>query len=80
VALQTGASVAAGETLLTLSSDEESIWEALRALSLTGNREDLPAVEQYESGSAPGPQRSARIKEQAALTAKAIQSRAAKTN
>ena len=79
IALPSGASIAAGETLLTLSSDEESVWEALRGLSLAGNRDDLPVIEQYERGSSPGPQRSDRIKEQAALTAKAIQSRVAGT-
>ncbi len=72
---QSGSTIAAGDTLLTLTSDEESIWEALRGLSLIGDNDDLPAIEQYERGAAPGPARSDRIKEQAALTAKAIKSR-----
>lgn len=71
----TGATIAAGETLLTLSSDEESVWEALRGLSLVGDKDDLPVLEQYERGTASGPQRGDRIRKQAALTAKAIQSR-----
>ena len=75
ITLPQGVGIAAGETLLTLTSDEESIWEALRALSLVGDRDDLLALEQYERGTAPGPKRSDRIKEQAALTAKTIRSR-----
>lgn len=75
IALPIGSTIAAGDTLLTLSSDEESIWEALRGLSLIGDNDDLVAIEQYERGAAPGPARSDRIKEQAALTAKAIKSR-----
>ena len=75
IAFSPGATIAAGDTLLTLSSDEESIWEALRGLSLVGDSGDLPQIEQYERGEAPGPQRSERIKEQAALTAKTIRSR-----
>ena len=77
IAVPLGATIASGQTLLTISSDEESIWEALRGLSLVGNAEDLNAVESYERGSATGPARSDRIKEQAALTAKAIKSRVA---
>ena len=75
-----GATIATGETLLTLTSDEESIWEALRGLSLVGESDDLPVVETYERGTAAGPVRSDRIKEQAALTAKAIRSRIAEGN
>ncbi|MDQ3472602.1 MAG: biotin/lipoyl-binding protein [Acidobacteriota bacterium] len=75
IALPQGSTVNAGEALLTLSSDEESIWEALRGLSLVGDKDDLPALEQYERGQAPGPTRSDRIKDQAALTAKTIRSR-----
>jgi hypothetical protein len=75
-----GATIRAGETLLTLTSDEESVWEALRGLSLVGEGDDLPVVELYERGSAPGPQLSDRIKDQAALTAKAIKSRIAQNN
>jgi hypothetical protein len=79
LAAPTGAIVAAGETLLTLTSDEESVWESLRGLSLVGDKDDLTVLEQYERGTAPGPQRADRIKKQAALTAKAIQSRIAET-
>jgi hypothetical protein len=79
ISLPVGASIASGETLLTMTSDEESIWEALRGLSFVGDRDDLPALEQYERGTAPGPPRSDRIKEQAAQTVKAIKGRLAES-
>ncbi len=75
IALAQGSTINVGETLLTLSADEESIWEALRGLAIAGDKDDLPVLEQYERGLAPGPIRSDRIKEQAALTAKTIRSR-----
>ncbi|MBC8028830.1 MAG: HEAT repeat domain-containing protein [Pyrinomonadaceae bacterium] len=67
-----GTTVAQGGTLLTINSDEDSIWEALRALSLVGEAEDLPAVSLYAQGAG---STSDRIKQQATLTAGAIQSR-----
>ena len=79
VAVGVGSNVAAGETIITMTSDEESIWEALRGLSLVGDRDDLAVLEQYEKGSAPGPIRSDRIREQAAQTAKAIKDRLAES-
>jgi len=77
IAVPLGATITSGQTLLTISSDEESIWEALRGLSFVGDADDLNVVEAYERGSATGPARSDRIKEQAALTVKAIKSRVA---
>ena len=67
-----GSRVAAGTVLLTIDSDEGSVWEAFRGLALVGNASDLPAVEHYAHGVSPV---SERIKEQAALTAKSIRSR-----
>ncbi len=66
-----GSKVVPGQTLLTINSDEESVWEALRGLALVGESDDLPVAEQYAQDSVS----SDRIKQQAALTAKAIQSR-----
>ena len=64
-----GSQVSRDEDLLSLNSDEESVWEALRALAIVGTAEDLPLIQSYtESGSG-------RIKEQASLTAKAISHR-----
>ena len=68
-----GASVAAGDTVLKISSDVNSLWEVLRGLALIGQAEDLNEIERYAKGVDSLPDR---IKEQAALTAKAIQSRA----
>lgn len=72
ILMPSGSRVQPGETLLTISSDEQSLWEALRGLSLIGQVSDLPAVEGYASNELV----SDRLKQQAALTVKAIQSRA----
>lgn len=69
-----GARVSAGASLFSLSSDSDSVWESLRALYLIGEPDDMPDVERYARGVEGMPER---IKEQAALTAKAIQSRGA---
>jgi hypothetical protein len=67
-----GFKVLPGAVLLTINSDEGSVWEALRGLALVGSMSDLAAVERYVQGVAPV---SERIKEQAVLTAKSIRSR-----
>jgi hypothetical protein len=68
-----GSKVLPGAVLLTINSDEGSVWEALRGLALVGDVADLAVVERYAQGVAPV---SERIKEQAALTAKSIKGRA----
>jgi hypothetical protein len=68
-----GSTVTPGTVLLSINSDEGSVWEALRGLALVGNISDLASVERYVQGVSPA---SERIKEQAALTAKGIKSRA----
>jgi hypothetical protein len=70
-----GASLAAGAELLVLAPDHKNVWEALRALYVVGAADDLPEIERYARGEVAG--MSDEIKKQAALTAKAIQSRAA---
>jgi hypothetical protein len=72
LAKEKGARLTKGDELLSLNSDEASVWEALRGLSLIGEAEDLEAVEVYATG---GKSVAPRIKEQATLTAKAIKSR-----
>jgi Biotin-requiring enzyme len=67
-----GSNVGSGATILTLDSDASSVWETLRALALIGRPEDLAEVERFARGVDSLPDR---IKEQAARTAKAIQSR-----
>lgn len=67
-----GSSVGSGVTMLTLSSDATSVWEALRGLAVIGRPEDLTEIEPYAQGVGALPEG---IKKQAALTAKAIQGR-----
>ena len=67
-----GSSLEKGDAVLAIKSDEQSVWEALRGLSLVGEHEDLPLIENYAGGGEPV---SARLKQQAALTARAIKSR-----
>jgi hypothetical protein len=67
-----GSKVVPGATLLTINSDEATIWEALRALSLIGKPEDLTLIESYAQGNAG---QSQRVKQQAARTVNAIKSR-----
>jgi hypothetical protein len=66
-----GSQVSQGEEVLSLNSDEGSVWEALRALSIIGTKEDLPLVETYAKSA----DASARVKEQASLTLNAINHR-----
>jgi hypothetical protein len=63
-----GSQITHDEDLISLNSDEQTVWEALRGLAIVGKPEDLPVIESYaSSGDA-----SARIKEQASLTARSI--------
>ena len=66
-----GSQITRDEDLLSLNSDEESVWEALRGLAIIGGKEDLPVIETYAQSN----DASARVKEQAALTAQAINHR-----
>ena len=68
---QNGSQVARDEEVLQLNSDEESVWEVLRGLSLIGTTDDLPLIQTYTTAT----DVSTRIKNQAASTARAIQSR-----
>src|SRR6185437_5758553 len=58
-----GSQVTRDEDLLSLNSDEDSVWEALRGLAIIGTKDDLPIIETYAQSS----DASARVKEQAAL-------------
>jgi hypothetical protein len=66
-----GSQVSPDDELLSLNSDEDSVWEALRGLALVGTAEDLPLVQSYVDSS----EVSGRIKEQAGLTVQAINRR-----
>jgi hypothetical protein len=66
-----GSQVMRDDEVLNLVSDEDSVWEALRGLSIVGTKDDLQLVQTYTTS----PNAAARIKEQASLTEKAIQAR-----
>ena len=68
-----GASVHPGDPLADLSADKNHVWEALRALVLVGQKEDLDDVQRYTR---PVPNMPEKVLRQAQLTAQAIQSRA----
>ena len=71
IAKPNGSQVKQDEELMTINSDEESIFEALRGLAFVGTAEDLPLIQSYANSN----DVSQRVKEQADLTAKAINSR-----
>jgi biotin carboxyl carrier protein len=72
VAVTPGAAVAEGDAVLTITPDGSFVYEALRALFLVGEGEDLADVLRYAEDVEGMP---VQIKQQAAQTAKAIQSR-----
>jgi hypothetical protein len=75
ISVATGAIVAAGTEVATIDPSSEQVWEALRALYLVGQLDDLPAVRIYEHNI---PEMPDHLREQALLTEKAIQTRAVK--
>ena len=70
--------VEAAEEIILLSPGEEHAWEALRALYLVGQSEDLAEIERFASGAAG--EMSPRVQQQAALTAGEIRRRASENN
>jgi hypothetical protein len=72
ISVQTGQSVAANSAIATVAPTTEQVWEALRALYLIGQPEDLPAITPYQREL---PEIPDRIREQAMLTEKAIHER-----
>jgi hypothetical protein len=69
----TGANVAAGTEIAVVEPGTEQVWEALRALYLIGQLDDLPAIRPYERDL---PDISNDVRQQARETEKAIQQRA----
>lgn len=67
-----GAAVASGQPVMSVTPSESEIWEALRALYLVGEQQDLPAIEQFENGADDMP---LEVRRQATTTAEAIRSR-----
>jgi pyruvate/2-oxoglutarate dehydrogenase complex dihydrolipoamide acyltransferase (E2) component len=64
-----GTQVAPGDEVMNLNSDEGSVWEALRGLSLIGRKEDLPIIQSYADSTSV----SERNREQAKLTIKQVE-------
>ena len=64
-----GATVTAGQPILLVVPSDAEVREALRALSLIGEKQDLPAVERFSDHT------SANLRRQAAATAQSIRSR-----
>jgi len=69
-----GAQVAAGSEIARVEPSTEQVWEALRALFVVGQLDDLSAVRPYERST---PEMPERVREQAAATEHAILQRAA---
>jgi hypothetical protein len=70
-----GTNVAAGTEIATVDPGDEQVWEALRALYLIGQVDDLPSIRIYQREL---PEISDRVRQQALLTEKAIRDRAAR--
>jgi hypothetical protein len=70
---QTGANVAAGAEIAVVDPGTEQVWEALRALYLVGQLEDLTAITPYERDL---PDIGNDVRQQAFETEKAIRARA----
>jgi hypothetical protein len=69
-----GANVAAGTEIASVDPGDEQVWEALRALYLIGQPDDLPAIRPYQREL---PEISDRVRQQALLAEKAIREHAA---
>ena len=72
----TGANVTAGAEIAVVDPSTEQVWEALRALYLMGQPDDLPAILPYERDL---PDTSNDVRQQAMETEKIIRGRAAAT-
>src|SRR5882724_8334224 len=76
LAVQTGKNVAAGDEIATVSPGTDQAWEALRALYLVGQLDDLPSVLPYERELPDIPDH---VRQQATETEKAIRERNSRT-
>ena len=72
LSVKSGQSVATGDEIATLDPSTEQVWEALRALYLIGQLDDLPAILPYERELPDIPDH---LRQQALLTEKAIRER-----
>jgi hypothetical protein len=69
----TGANIASSADVASVEPGVEQVWEALRALYIVGQPEDLPAIRAYQRDL---PEIPDRIRQQALLTEQAIRRRA----
>ncbi len=69
-----GSHAAAGDEIATVDPGDEQVWEALRALYLVGQPDDLSAIRPYQRDLR---EISDRVRQQALLTEKSIRERAA---
>jgi biotin carboxyl carrier protein len=76
VSVRTGQTVAAGDEIAVLDPGTEQVWEALRALYLIGQPEDIPAVRPYEREV---PEIPDHVRKQAIETEQSIRERASKS-
>jgi len=77
LAIADGGKVESGREIMTLSPSTEQVWEALRALYLVGQPEDIPHVQRYAR---PLPSVPDKIQKQATFTIDAIRQRASQAN
>jgi hypothetical protein len=77
LSVTTGARVEPGAEVATIDPGTEQVWEALRALYLIGQPDDLPAIRPYDREL---PEIPDRLRQQALLTEKAIRDRATHQN
>ena len=71
--VKAGQMVSAGDQIATLNPGTDQVWEALRALYLIGQPEDIPAIQPYERELPDIPEH---VRKQAVATEKAIRGRA----
>ncbi len=75
LSVKSGQTVAAGDPIATLTPSADEVWEALRALYLIGQPEDIPAIQPYERDL---PDIPGHVRQQAVATEKAIRGRASR--
>ncbi len=73
LSVQTGQTITAGDPIAALEPGTDQVWEALRALYLIGQPEDIPAIRPYERELPDVPDH---IRQQALATEQAIRDRA----
>jgi len=72
LSVSTGAQVSEGQELAVLSPSIDQVWEALRALYLVGQPDDIPSIQHYAIDLPGMPDR---VRKQAVATTEAIRSR-----